>query len=44
MDKRLFEIKRKNYIEIGEIFFWTATINQWQKLLQNDEYKNVIIS
>jgi len=44
MDKRLFEIKRKNYIGIGGIFFWTATINQWQKLLQNDEYKNVIIS
>ena len=25
-------------------FFWTATINQWQKLLQPDEYKDVIIS
>ena len=31
-------------MEIGEIFFWTATINQWQKLLQPDQYKDVVIS
>ena len=31
-------------MEIGEIFFWTATINQWQKLLLQDEYKEVVIS
>lgn len=36
--------KRKSYIEIGEIFFWTATINQWQKLLLEDSYKDVIIN
>ena len=30
-------------MEIGEIFFWTATINQWQKLLQPDTYKDIII-
>jgi len=35
--------KRKSYIEIGEVFFWTATINRWQKLLFSDEYKDVII-
>ena len=44
MDKRIFETKRKNYIEIGEIFFWTATINKWQRLLNNDEYKSVVVS
>ena len=44
MDKNIFETKRKNYIEIGEIFFWTATINKWQRLLQQDVYKNVIIN
>jgi REP element-mobilizing transposase RayT len=44
MDKRIFADKRKNYIEIGEIFFWTATINKWQKLLERDEYKNVVIN
>ena len=31
-------------MEIGEVFFWTATINQWQKLLLEHEYKQVVIS
>jgi putative transposase len=43
MDKSLFEQKRKSHIEKGEIYFWTATINQWMWLLENDEYKDVII-
>ena len=43
MDRYLFA-KRKSYIEVGEIFFWTATINNWQRLLLKDEYKNVIIN
>jgi len=43
MDKSLFEQKRKSHIEKGEIYFWTATINQWQRLLENNEYKDVII-
>lgn len=42
-DKSIFEYKRKSYIQKGEIYFWTATINKWQHLLQNDEFKNVII-
>jgi putative transposase len=29
-------------MEIGDIFFWTATINQWQKLLDKDQYKEII--
>ncbi len=37
------EYKIKSYIEKGELFFWTATINKWQKLLKNDTYKDVII-
>ena len=44
MEEGIFKNKRKSYIEIGEVFFWTATINQWQKLLWEDEYKEVIIS
>ncbi|MBC7487153.1 MAG: transposase [Cytophagaceae bacterium] len=28
---------------LGQIYFWTATINQWQYLLKDDAYKNVII-
>jgi hypothetical protein len=35
--------KRKSFIEIGEIFFWTATINNWNHLLKGDKYKQVII-
>ena len=31
-------------MEIGEIFFWTATINHWQKLLWPDRYKDIIIN
>jgi putative transposase len=43
MDKSLFDQQRKSHIEKGEIYFWTATINQWMRLLEKDEYKNVII-
>lgn len=28
---------------IGEIYFWTATINNWNKLLFEDGYKDIII-
>jgi putative transposase len=35
--------KRKSFIEIGGIFFWTATINNWNHLLKDDKYKKVII-
>lgn len=43
MDKSFLEYRRKSYIEIGEIFFWTATINKWQRLLNDDSYKDIII-
>ena len=42
MVQKTFEKRRKNYIEQGEIYFWTATIHGWKNLLLNDEYKNVI--
>jgi hypothetical protein len=44
MVENIFTSKRKSYIEIGEVFFWTATINQWQKLLLRGEYKEVVIN
>lgn len=31
-------------MEIGKQYFWTATINNWYKLLEQDELKQVIIS
>lgn len=39
----MIDSKRKSYIKLGEIYFWTATINNWQRLLQTDRYKQVII-
>ena len=44
MDKNIVEHKRKSYMEIGEIYFWPATINNWQRLLQKDMYKDVVIN
>nr|HPI00155.1 hypothetical protein [Chitinophagaceae bacterium] len=44
MNEALFTYKRKSHIEIGKIYFWTATINQWQQLLQEEAYKKVIIN
>jgi len=38
------EHKRKSHIQIGEIYFWTATIHNWQTLLQDDSYKDIIIN
>jgi len=44
MNPEILGVKRKSYIELGEIFFWTATINNWQRLLLKDDYKKVIIN
>ncbi len=35
--------KRKSYLEIGEVYFWTATITNWNHLLKEDVYKEIII-
>jgi putative transposase len=35
--------RRKSHIEHGDIYFWTATISNWYRLLEKDEYKDVII-
>ena len=34
---------RKSHIDIGDMYFFTATINSWYKLLNEDAYKQVII-
>lgn len=39
-----FKQHRKSYMEIGEIFFFTATINSWKPLLYDDSYKQIIIN
>ncbi len=43
MDKHLFQRERNSFIEKGEIYFWTATINGWNHLLKDDEYKDIVI-
>ena len=43
VDKPLTSQIRKSHIEHGDIYFWTATINKWYRLLEKDEYKDVII-
>jgi REP element-mobilizing transposase RayT len=43
MDYPAPDYKRKSYIETGLIYFWTATINNWQWLLEPDSFKQVII-
>ncbi len=35
---------RKSHMDIGKLYFWTATINNWQKLLEEDMVKEVVIS
>lgn len=40
----MLKYERKSFMEIGETFFWTATINNWQNLLLPDQYKDVIIN
>ena len=31
-------------METGALYFWTATINNWQKLLLHDAYKDVLVA
>jgi putative transposase len=43
MDKDQYKDKRKSYMEIGKVFFWTATINNWKHLLGEDKLKEVVV-
>jgi putative transposase len=38
-----FASARKSNLEIGKIYFWTATINNWFRVLGSDNFKQVII-
>lgn len=31
-------------MEIGEVYFWTATIYEWKKLLKPDPYKEILVN
>ena len=43
-DNKLVEPEvRKSHMDYGEIYFWTATINGWQRLLEPNHYKEIVI-
>ena len=44
MEADIFREHRKSHMRFGEIYFWTSTINNWQRLLWPDTYKDVIIN
>jgi putative transposase len=44
MKKNLHGFKRISYMDMGELYFWTATINKWQHLLESDAFKEIAIS
>jgi putative transposase len=35
--------KRKSYMDVGDIYFFTATIHEWKPLLQKEAYCNIIL-
>jgi len=43
MNESLFAYRRKSFMELGQIYFWTATIHKWQKLLNENRFKDIII-
>lgn len=43
MNQPFEESQRKSQLNYGEIYFWTATINQWQHLLLHNSFKDVIL-
>jgi len=44
MENNLFDVRRNSLMELGEIYFWTATIHKWIPLLQTDSAKELILS
>jgi putative transposase len=43
MDNDYFKQIRKSLIVPERIYFWTATIHEWQQLLKEEDYKKVIL-
>ncbi len=40
----MFRAQRNSTMLLNEVYFWTATINDWKHLLASDEFKNIIIN
>lgn len=43
MQEEYFKYYRKSHVEVGAIYFWTATINKWNLLFKDDSYNGIII-
>jgi REP element-mobilizing transposase RayT len=43
MSKFIINRNRKSKIDLHEIYFWTATIKDWNTLLKTDQFKDIII-
>jgi len=43
MSTSVINQNRKSKTELNEIYFWTATIKNWNKLLEPDKFKDIII-
>ena len=43
MVESLLRAPSRAHMNIGEIYFWTATINNWQRLLRSDSFKDLIV-
>ena len=42
MMNSMYPTARKSLLELHEVYFWTATIKDWKKLLSQDEYKKLV--
>ena len=38
----VFTTPRNSWMEFGKIYFWTATIHNWEKILFSDDFKETI--
>ncbi|MEQ9404362.1 MAG: transposase [Cyclobacteriaceae bacterium] len=42
--KSMYPSSRKSSLQLNEVYFWTATVKDWKKLLSQDKYKRLIIN
>jgi putative transposase len=40
----IYKGHRNSYTELNQVYFWTITINKWHHLLQDDDYKMIIVN
>ncbi len=44
MNNTDYKGQRYSYTVLNEVYFWTITINNWQHLLRDDAYKQIVMS